>query len=200
MGKPIWYMAHRLGVAPEERKANIARAKRWLLYLTLKHPDKVVIAPWISVAEMMPETKENREAGLANDLEVVRKCDGIFLAGCSRYNNLTNGMIQEFDALPSINHKYTQDGEPPELRTIVKENVFESAETACRQVFYAMDDMGRDEQRVMLQVAEGIIRGRQTYGHLNVDTDKRDFTKETLEEIRDACVYLCARLVQLENK
>ncbi len=60
--------------------------------------------------------------------------------------------------------------------------------------------LGSDELQVLLQVARGLQSGRKVYGELDVTTEKRNMTKEALEEIRDCLVYVGVKLVQLERK
>lgn len=59
--------------------------------------------------------------------------------------------------------------------------------------------MSDDELSVLELVAEGINRGQHTYGSLDVGRDRRSFHWETLEEIRDALVYVGAALVKLKD-
>lgn len=69
-----------------------------------------------------------------------------------------------------------------------------------QKLWNAVERLGEDELRVLLQVANGLANGRNVYGELNLRKDKRNMTKEAMEEIRDSLVYLCARLEQLETK
>jgi hypothetical protein len=45
-------------------------------------------------------------------------------------------------------------------------------------------------------VREGLARGREVYGGLDVDADARDFRREAGQELRDAIVYVCAEIVR----
>lgn len=57
-------------------------------------------------------------------------------------------------------------------------------------------DLGADELRVLLLVAERLAKGRQRYGELELGSDRRDFSHESLEEIADALVYAACALVR----
>lgn len=56
-----------------------------------------------------------------------------------------------------------------------------------------------DELEVLLFVAQGLTTGRTQFGELEVKSDRRDFALEAMEEIRDALVYVGARLQQVRN-
>ena len=55
------------------------------------------------------------------------------------------------------------------------------------------------EDALRLDVAEGILRGCVKYGPLEVETDKRNFIKEALEEMRDGFVYTGAAILQKDT-
>lgn len=57
-------------------------------------------------------------------------------------------------------------------------------------------DLGADELRVLLLVAERLAKGRQRYGVLQVDNDGRDFRREALEEAADGLVYVACGLIR----
>lgn len=57
-------------------------------------------------------------------------------------------------------------------------------------------ELGADELRVLLLVAERLVKGRRCYGALHVESDGRDFRVETLEEIADALVYSACSLMR----
>lgn len=60
--------------------------------------------------------------------------------------------------------------------------------------------LNTDERRVLINVAEGLVKGVSVYGGFNVQQEKRDMHKEAYEEIRDALVYVGVKLVQLERQ
>ena len=55
-----------------------------------------------------------------------------------------------------------------------------------------VEGFGQDELEVMIEIAERIATGREVYGELELDTDKRDFGHEAAEEAQDLLVYLAA--------
>jgi len=89
----VIYMAHPVaGDVP----ANLARALRWLRWLTATSPETTYIAPWIA-AIMSGEEDDDpaaRARGLAHDVVTVRRCDGLVLVG----GKISQGMAIERDA------------------------------------------------------------------------------------------------------
>lgn len=53
--------------------------------------------------------------------------------------------------------------------------------------------LGDDERRVIIAIAKRLVRGAEQYGHLDIASDKRDWTREANEEFLDATVYLAIR-------
>ncbi len=62
------------------------------------------------------------------------------------------------------------------------------------------EHLNDDEADVLLLVAQGLFNGHKQYGNLDVIVDSRNYGREALEEIRDALVYIGARLVQIQGK
>lgn len=58
-----------------------------------------------------------------------------------------------------------------------------------------LDDLGDDEVRVLLAIARRLAMGRRQYGELALETDRRDWRRETSEEVLDACVYMACALL-----
>ncbi len=56
-----------------------------------------------------------------------------------------------------------------------------------------------DELDVLTLVAEGINKGRRVYGFMNLAAERRDMALEAFEEVRDALVYVGAKLVVLKR-
>jgi hypothetical protein len=56
-----------------------------------------------------------------------------------------------------------------------------------------------DEIEVMARIAKRMATGRREYGLLEIDTDKRDWLEEAIEEQLDLAVYLCCYLVKLKR-
>lgn len=57
-------------------------------------------------------------------------------------------------------------------------------------------ELGFDEMRVLILVAERLRVGQQHYGRFDLATDRRDFAHEALEEIADALVYAACGLMR----
>jgi hypothetical protein len=55
--------------------------------------------------------------------------------------------------------------------------------------------LGHDELRVFVLLATRIRDGQARYGHLDVRRDRRNFTRETLEEVIDGLFYIGAVLL-----
>lgn len=92
--KPVYYLAHPVTGDPV---GNCWKAIAWIHWLTLNHPEKVFVAPW--VAEVLAFSNENNDKAfydrvLSDDEEVVRHLDGILLVG----GNVSGGMMRELDA------------------------------------------------------------------------------------------------------
>ena len=54
-------------------------------------------------------------------------------------------------------------------------------------------------KRILGLIEERLELGRKKYGHENVKDDGRNFTIEALEEILDCCVYIAAKLIEIEG-
>ena len=55
-------------------------------------------------------------------------------------------------------------------------------------------------KKILKLIEQRLLIGEKKYGHQNVINDGRDFLKESLEEALDCCVYLAARLLELDEK
>ena len=53
--------------------------------------------------------------------------------------------------------------------------------------------------RILDLIEERLELGQKKYGHENVENDGRNFTIEALEEILDCCVYVAAKLIEVES-
>jgi hypothetical protein len=57
-------------------------------------------------------------------------------------------------------------------------------------------ELGADELRVVILVAERLRVGQRRYGRFDVGTDRRDFHHEAIEEVADALVYAACGLMR----
>ena len=55
-------------------------------------------------------------------------------------------------------------------------------------------------KKILKLIEQRLLVGEKKYGNENVTNDGRDFLKESLEEALDCCVYLAARLLELDEK
>ena len=115
MSKVI-YVAHPVA---GDVTANLARALRWLHWLSSQNPDDAVIAPWI--ANIMSGEDDNdpaaRARGLAHDVTVVKRCDCLILCG----GRVSQGMAIERDAMLASGGQVidlTHLGDEPQSRTV----------------------------------------------------------------------------------
>lgn len=57
------------------------------------------------------------------------------------------------------------------------------------ELLYLFDELGDDEQEVLTDVARRLYNARDTYGELDIDSDRRDFDEEADEEMLDLFAY-----------
>lgn len=53
-----------------------------------------------------------------------------------------------------------------------------------------------DEREVLCEVLRGLEVGLEQYGALNIDVDRRDWLRETLDEARDGLVYTALAVIK----
>ena len=53
-----------------------------------------------------------------------------------------------------------------------------------------------DELAVLLLIGQRVLTGQSNYGPLHIQHDHRNFTREALEKVADACFYLGAALLR----
>lgn len=58
------------------------------------------------------------------------------------------------------------------------------------QIASLFQQLGPDEQRVLIRLAARLLEGQRAYGRLDLRKDPRDWRKERAEELTDALVYL----------
>lgn len=98
MSRPrLYYVAHPVGREPE-RAHNLERAQRWFLWLVQTFPDAAFTMPWLPYCLTLEETQSNRDRGIRDDLEALRRCDGIVLCG----GRISPGMRREFDEAEAL--------------------------------------------------------------------------------------------------
>jgi len=54
--------------------------------------------------------------------------------------------------------------------------------------------------RILKLIESRLDKGKRKYGHENIEADGRDFEIEALEEILDCCVYISAKLIELQTR
>lgn len=99
-GKEVFYVAHPVS---GDIDANISNVIGWINWLTLNDPSRVYVAPWVAevlafkndplVVQDNQATKEFYDRVLADDVEVVKRLDGILLVG----GRVSEGMRRERD-------------------------------------------------------------------------------------------------------
>jgi len=56
--------------------------------------------------------------------------------------------------------------------------------------------LGHDELEVLVMLAEGTLAGECIYGQLDLGRDRRDFRRESAEELLDGAFYIAADLAR----
>ena len=96
---PVVYFAHPVGARDAEGvAANLAAARLWFARLLDLWPAVALCAPWLPYLDVLEDTGTNRERGLRDDLELVRRCDAIVLCG----PRVSHGM--ELERLEAVGH------------------------------------------------------------------------------------------------
>jgi hypothetical protein len=60
-----------------------------------------------------------------------------------------------------------------------------------------MKKLSKDEEKVLATIRKRFEHGRREYGRLELDTDRRGFVKEALEEILDMSLYIAMKLEKI---
>jgi hypothetical protein len=114
----VAYVAHPVA---GDVAANLARALRWLFWLSSQCPDVAVIAPWI--AGIMSGEDDGdpaaRSRWLALDVAIVKRCDCLILCG----GRVSSGMAIERDAMIAVHGKVidlTHLGDEPPSALILR--------------------------------------------------------------------------------
>ncbi len=58
----------------------------------------------------------------------------------------------------------------------------------------------RINEQIIKKIEERMDAGARKYGETIDIKDDRDFLEEAVEEALDGCVYLAAKLIQIQNK
>lgn len=89
------YLAHPVGAPTHDGiAANLESARRWLKLLIDGCPDVAWCVSWLPYLDVIDDSGANRERGLRDDCEMVRRCDAIALVGV----RVSVGMRTEADA------------------------------------------------------------------------------------------------------
>lgn len=82
MGKKlrVIYVAHPVS---GDVRGNVNRALRWLRWLMERTPGAVFVAPWIEALLAGADDSDpvQRERGLRDNLEIIKRCDALVLVG-----------------------------------------------------------------------------------------------------------------------
>ena len=68
--------------------------------------------------------------------------------------------------------------------------------TPAERLKQLIDHASADEVRVLLLLAERLTAGRSQYGPLRLDTDRRDFAHEAIEEAADLLMYWAMQMLR----
>lgn len=99
----LYYVAHPVGSDTTQGiRDNLERAQRWFRWLVQSFPDAAFTMPWLPYCLVLEETEANRERGIRDDLEALRRCDGIVLCG----GRISSGMQQEIDVALELGLEY----------------------------------------------------------------------------------------------
>jgi hypothetical protein len=113
LARRLAYVAHPIG---KDVSNNLARARRWFVWLWHRHPELSLCMPWLAPCEVLDDQDpETRRRGLEDDLIVLGRCDLIILVG----GELSPGMATELATarrlgLAQIDYLYL-GAEPPAL-------------------------------------------------------------------------------------
>ena len=73
-------------------------------------------------------------------------------------------------------------------------------DSLLRRIHRLLDGFNDVELLTSFRLLQGLQRGRGSYGPLLMSKIRRDNTQEAIEELRDAAVYLCFELINLQIK
>ena len=92
-------------------------------------------------------------------------------------------------------HPFARDDRPMphDARAVYAPPVMAAPPSPRTQLARLLDDIGDDEVRVLLYLAQRLHMGAGQYGPLDIATDPRDWTAEARAEFADGAVYLAVR-------
>lgn len=83
-------------------------------------------------------------------------------------------------------------------------DVFAASDTVVREqlgeLVDIVDKLEPDARELLLEQARRLIIGQRQYGRVDLDTDRRNFVREALEECLDQTIYTLAALKRLERR
>ena len=78
----VIYLAHPVGARTEDGiMANLASARSWLRTLIAECPNVAWCVSWLPYLDVLEDSGANRERGLRDDCEIVRRCDAVLMVG-----------------------------------------------------------------------------------------------------------------------
>jgi len=89
MSRSLIYLAHPVS---GDVAANLARARRWLLWCYRTRPDLAFVSQWILDCEILDDANPtDRQLGLEHDFAIIERCDAVWLVG----GRVSAGMAME---------------------------------------------------------------------------------------------------------
>jgi hypothetical protein len=117
----VIYMAHPLAGDvndPGVRLANLAKAKRWYLWIVRNFPDAAIIADWIISCEVLDDANpENRKQGMRMNTALLPLCAEIWLVGGFQSKGMTDERVKMEQLTRRIVDLLFLGSEPPETVT-----------------------------------------------------------------------------------
>lgn len=101
MRVPVFYLAHPVGAAtPDGVADNLASARTWLKALIDGCPNVAWCVSWLPYLDVLEDSGSNRERGLRDDCEIVRRCSAVVMVGPRE----SEGMRREAEAASYVIH------------------------------------------------------------------------------------------------
>jgi hypothetical protein len=95
VGPVLWYLAHPVGADSNRTyEQNMEDGMAWWSFLI--RAGLSVCAPWVGLCHALDDGDDNdRRLGMAVDIEVLKRCDGIIATG----HKMSRGMEREWDLM-----------------------------------------------------------------------------------------------------